>query len=194
MALLVLSLLLAQAPLTAPPSPASPDVTAPEAVAPGAEPADVKLFAQFVERHLLAVSASNTGFEVRQRERVFRLQDDDFPTAFTLVPDALTLARVAHDDFVLSSRLQVIGLASTGGALVAVVLATLVRTAILPLLITGLVASGVGLVLSLVALPFALSAQTKFFSAAAAYNRGLLDLRPSALSPLGGGLTLSLPE
>ena len=194
MTLLVLSLLLAQAPLTVPPSPASPDVTVPEAVAPGAEPADVKLFAQFVDRHLLAVSASGSGFELRQRERVFRLQDDDFPNAFTLVPDALMLARVAHEDFVLSSRLQVIGLAITGGALVAVVLATLVRTAILPLLITGLVASGVGLVLSLVALPFALSAQTKFFSAAAMYNRGLLDLRPSALSPLGGGLTLTLPE
>ena len=62
MTLLVLSLLLAQAPLTVPPSPASPDVTVPEAVAPGAEPADVKLFAQFVDRHLLAVSASGSSF------------------------------------------------------------------------------------------------------------------------------------
>lgn len=193
MTLLVLSLWLAQAPLTAPPPPVSTEAPGSEAVAPGAEPADVKLFAQFVDRHLLAVSASGSGFELRQRERVFRLQDDDFPTAFTLVPDALMLARVGHDDFVLSSRLQVIGLAITGGALVAVVLATLVRTAILPLLITGLVASGVGLVLSLVALPFALSAQTKFFSAAAVYNKGLLELRPAA-SSLSGGLTFALPD
>lgn len=195
-AIFVSLLIFAQAPLTAPPAPmpVPPDAAPPEAVAPGAEPPDVKLFAQFVERHLLAVSASNTGFEVRQRERVFRLQDEDFSSAFSLVPEALAQAKVAHDDFLLSSRLQIIGLAVTGAALGVVLVATLVRVAVLPLLIAGLVASGAGLVLSLIALPFALSAQTKFFSAAAAYNRGLLDLRPSTTSPPGGGLTLSLPE
>lgn len=191
---LVLALCLAQAPLTVPPAPAPQETPPPEAVSPGAEPPDVKLFAQFIERHLLAVSATNTGFEVRQRERVFRLQDDEFPTAFTLVPEALAMAKVAHDDFVISSRLQIIGLAVTGAALGVVVIATLVRVALLPLLIAGLVASGAGLVLSLIALPFAISAQTRFFSAAAAYNRGLLDLRPSLSPPLGGGLTLALPE
>jgi hypothetical protein len=186
---LLLALCVAQAPLSEPPL--APPTT--EAVTPGAEPAEVKQFAQFVERHLLAVGASGAGFEVRQREHVFRLQDEDFEAAFTLVPDALNLARASHEAFVLSARLQITGLAVVGAGLVATLVATLVRSAVIPLLVGSLVASGAGLVLALVALPFALSAQTKFFSAIATYNRGLLDLRPPQL-PLGGGLTLALPQ
>jgi hypothetical protein len=195
MSTLVLALLLTQAPPETTPPPLAPPTTEPIApTAPSAtEPAEVKLFAQFVERHLLAVSATGAGFEIRQRERLFRIQDDDFETAFTLVPDALTAARVAHEDFVTASRLQVIGLSITGAALAAVVVATLVRSVVVPLLVVALAGSLVGLVLSLVALPFAISAQTKFFGAVAAYNRGLLDLRP-APSPLSGGITLALPE
>lgn len=184
---LLLALVLAQAPLTSPP-PLAPPTTE----APTAEPPEVSLFAQFVERHLLAVGISGASFEVRQRERVFRIQDDDFETAFALVPDARALARVAHDDFVLASRLQIIGLSVVGGAAVAVIAATLVRTVILPLLVASLIGSGVGLVLSIIAVPFALSAQTKFLSSIATFNRGLLELRPPP-SPLGGGLTLALP-
>ena len=186
---LLLALVLSQAPLSEPPL--APPTT--EAVTPGAEPAEVKLFAQFVEHHLLAVGASGAGFEVRQREHVFRLQDDEFETAFALVPEALSLARASHEAFVFSARLQLIGLVVVGAALVATVISTLVRTAILPLLVASLIGSGVGLILALVALPFALSAQTKFFSAIATYNRGLLELRPPP-SPFGGGLTLALPE
>ena len=187
--MLLLALVLSQAPLSVPPL--APPTT--EAVTAGAEPAEVKLFAQFVEHHLLAVGTSGAGFEVRQREHVFRLQDDDFETAFALVPEALTLARASHEAFVLGSRLQLIGLVVVCAALVVTVISTLVRTAILPLLIASLIGSGVGLVLALVALPFALSAQTKFFSAIATYNRGLLELRPPP-SSLGGGLTFALPE
>ena len=134
---------------------------------------------------------------------MFRIQDDDFESAFTLVPDAVASARVAHDDFILASRLQIIGLAVVGAALVVTIAATLVRTVVIPLLIASLVGSGVGLVLSLVALPFALSAQTKFFSSIATYNRGLLELRPpqptlapstSSAPGISMGLALALPE
>ncbi len=197
MSTLLLALCLAQAPLTTPPplSPA-PAEAAPsnvEAVPPGAEPAEVKLFAQFVERHLLAIGASGAGFEVRQRERVFRIQDDDFETAFSLVPDALISARVAHDDFVTAQRLQLIGLAVVGAALVATVVSTFVGRLIIPLLVASLVGSGVGLVMTLIALPFAMSAQSKFFSAIASYNKGLLELRPPP-SAVTGGLSFALPE
>lgn len=198
---LLLALLLAQAPdaapLTTPPLAPVPSGVegppSPESVSPGAEPAEVKLFAQFVERHLLGVSASGAGFEVRQRERVFRLQDDDFARAFSLVPDALAAARIAHDDFVTAARLQIIGVILVGAALVATVAATLVRSIVLPLLIAGLVGSGLGLILTLIALPFALAAQTRFFSSVATYNHGLLELRPPP-SALGGGLTLAFPN
>lgn len=193
---LLLAVLVAQAPaVPAPPAttppPLAPPTTEPIAPTPpsAAEPPEVKLFAQFVERHLISVSANGAGFEIRQRERLFRLQDDEFETAFTLVPGALADARVAHDDFVTASRLQIIGLSLTGAALGATVIATLVRAIVVPLLVVALVGSVVGLVISLIALPFAISAQTKFFGAVAAYNRGLLDLRP-APPPLAGGLTL----
>lgn len=195
---LLLAVLIAQAPaVTTPPNttppPLAPPTTEPIAPTPpsASEPPEVKLFAQFVERHLLSVNASGAGFEIRQRERVLRLQDDDFETAFTLVPGAFADAKVAHEDFVTASRLQIIGLALTGAALGATVVAVIVRSIVLPLLVTALIGSAVGLVISLIALPFAISAQTKFFGAIAAYNRGLLDLRPS---PLAGGLTLALPE
>ncbi|MDP3153567.1 MAG: hypothetical protein Q8N23_12895 [Archangium sp.] len=191
---LLLALVLFQtpevAPLTTPPL--APPST--EAVSPGAEPPEVKLFAEFVDRHLLAIGASGSSMEVRQRERVFRLQDDDFETAFKLVPEAFASAQQAHSDFLVASRLQIAGLAVVGAALAVTVVSTLVRTLLLPLLIASLAASGVGLVLSLIALPFALSAQSKFFSAVAGYNRGLLDLRPPQNPALGGGLTLALPE
>lgn len=186
---LLLALVLAQAPeapLTTPPPLAPPAGDA-------FEPVEVKRFAQFVDRHLLGVNASGAGFEVRQHERVFRLQDDDFESAFALVPDALAAARIAHADFVTSARLQIIGLSVVGAALVVTVASSLVRSILLPLLIASLAGSVVGLVLTLVALPFALSAQTKFFSSIATYNHGLLELRPPP-SPLGGGLTLALPE
>lgn len=181
----------AQVPAVTTPPPLAPPTTEPIAPTPpsASEPAEVKLFAQFVERHLISVSANGSGFEVRQRERILRLQDDDFETAFSLVPGAFADAKVAHEDFLTASRLQIIGLALTGAALGATVVAVIVRSIVLPLLITALVGSVVGLVISLVALPFAISAQTKFFGAVAAYNRGLLDLRPTP-SPLSGGVTL----
>ena len=73
MSTLLLALCLSQAaPLTTPPLSPAPAELAPsnvEAVPAGAEPAEVKLFAQFVEPHLLAIGASGAGFEVRQRER-----------------------------------------------------------------------------------------------------------------------------
>ncbi len=191
---ILLALVLFQTPevtkLTTPPL-APPNT---DAVSPGTEPPEVKLFAEFVDRHLLAIGSSGMGVEVRQRERVFRIQDDDFETAFKLVPDAFVSAQQAHSDFVIASRLQIAGLAVVGAGLVATIVATLVRAVLLPVLIASLVASGVGLVLSLIAIPFAFSAQSKFFSAVAGYNRGLLDLRPPQNPALGGGLTLALPE
>lgn len=186
----LLLMLLSQAPALTPPPP-SPEVT-PLPVA-AAEAPEVKLFAEFVERHLLAVDASNAGFTVRQRERVFRLQDDDFEEAFALVPEALAAARLAHADYVTGMRLQIASLIVLGVALGITAVAPIIIGVSLTWLIISLGATGVGLVLALVALPFLLSAQTKFFSSAASYNRGLLELRPPpAVMP--GGLTFPLPN
>lgn len=193
---LALSLLLTQTPaplVTPPPEP----ITPPAVAATQNEPPEVKAFSEFVGKHLLTINFAQGSFEVRQRERVFRLQDDDFASAFTLVPEALAMAQVAHDDYVMGMRLQIGGLIVVGASLVAILVAPLLPSLLLPLLIASLIGSGIGLVVTLIALPFMLSAQTKFFAALASYNRGLLDLRPppptSALVPLQGGLTFALP-
>lgn len=196
-----LTLLLTQAPTT-PPGPPASEAAPPsvEAVKAGTnEPAEVKAFAQFVDRHLLTLDPdmSQGSFRLRQRERVFSFKDDDYPDAFKLVPEAHELARKAQENVRLASVFQIIGLSAVGAGSAVIVIAPLIASAaFLPLLIAGLVLDLVGLVLVLVALPFAISAQTQFMSAVATYNKGLLDLRPPPdpqLAGPGGGLTIPLP-
>ncbi|MDP3503881.1 MAG: hypothetical protein Q8S33_26320 [Myxococcales bacterium] len=197
-------LLMSQAP-SAPPvvsagDPATTLVNSSEAMKPPAdEPAEVKAFAQFVDRHLLTLDPdmSQGALRLRQREHTFSLKDDDFPDAFKLVPEAYGLAQKAQENFRTSSTLQIVGLAALGGGTALVLLAPLLASgAFLPLLIAGLVLDLVAMTLVLVALPFSISASTQFTSAVATYNRGLLDLRPMPDAPgrvNAGGLTIPLP-
>lgn len=201
----LLAVLLSQAPSTPPltvPTEAPAPSGAVEAVKAGAdEPGEVKLFAQFVDRHLLTLDPdmSQGTFRLRQRERVFSFKDDDFADAFKLVPEAHELALKAQENLRMSSIFQIAGLSAVGAGSALVLLAPLLASgAFVPLLIAGLVLDLVGLVLVLVALPFAISAQTQFMSAVATYNKGLLDLRPVGESPgrpavPSGGLTIPLP-
>lgn len=201
----LLAVLLSQAPSTPPLTvPPEAPVAAPalEAVKAGSdEPAEVKLFAQFVDRHLLTLDPdmSQGTFRLRQRERVFSFKDEDFADAFKLVPEAHALAVKAQENLRMSSFFQIAGLSSVGAGSALVLLAPLLAsTAFVPLLIAGLVLDIVGVVLVLVALPFAISAQTQFMSAVATYNKGLLDLRPVGEAPArpaaaAGGLTIPLP-
>lgn len=202
----VVALLVTQAPVTTPPSPppTSPEPSASpavEAVKPIAgEPAEVKAFAQFVDRHLLTLDpdASTGSFRLRQRERVFSPRDDDFLDAFKLVPEALALAQKAQENARLSAIFQIVGLSAVGVGSALIVIAPIISASgvFIPLLIAGLVLDLLGLVAVVIALPMALSAGTQFLSAVATYNRGLLDLRPPpepGLAPPSGGLTIPLP-
>jgi hypothetical protein len=164
------------------------------------EGSEVKAFAQFVDRHLLAFEPDSWqgSLHLRQRERVLTVRDDDFTDAFRLVPEAASLAQKAKDNFAISVVLQTIGLSVAGVGLGLVLVATLFSSAFLPLLLTSLVADLVGLAVVLISVPFQATAMTQFTSAVATYNRGLLDLRPpsQALSVPGapeGGLVLVLP-
>jgi hypothetical protein len=203
MILSLVCLLVSQVP-SAPPvvtaDPATTLVPSSEAMKPPAdEPAEVKAFAQFVDRHLLTLDPdmSQGTLRLRQREHTFSLKDDDFPDAFKLVPEAYGLAQKAQENFRTSSTLQIVGLATLGGGTALLLVAPLLASgAFLPLLIAGLVLDLVAMTLVLVALPFAISASTQFTSAVATYNRGLLDLRPMPEGPgrvNAGGLTIPLP-
>lgn len=159
------------------------------------ESPEVTLFAQWAQRQLLSVNVAQGGFEVRQRERVFRLQDDDFADAFSLVPEAHQMAVLAHDSFIIGKRFQIAGLVVSCVAPGGLILASLLMSSalLMPLLVAALATAGVGLVLALIALPFMLTAQSKFFAALASHNQGLLELRPPPVVN-AGGLTLTLPS
>lgn len=201
----IVALVVSQTPAPAPPTPppAAPEpapATAEAVKATAAEPAEVKAFAQFVDRHLLTLDpdASQGAFRLRQRERVFSPKDDDFIEAFKLVPEAYALAQKAQENARLASIFQIVGLSAVGVGSALIVISPLIGAAglFLPLLVAGLVLDLVGLVAVVIALPMSLSAGTQFLSAVATYNRGLLDLRPppeSGLAPAQGGLTIPLP-
>jgi hypothetical protein len=181
---------------------AAPTTLAPSSEAmraPADEPAEVKAFAQFVDRHLLTFDPdmSQGALRLRQREHTFSLKDDDFPEAFKLVPEAYGLAQKAQESFRTSSTLQIAGLATLGGGTALLLVAPLLATgAFIPLLIAGLALNLVAATLVLVALPFSISASTQFLSAVATYNRGLLDLRPIPEGPgrvTSGGVSIPLP-
>jgi hypothetical protein len=202
----VVALLVTQAPVTSPPSPPPPTpevATSPTVAAVKAsagEPAEVKAFAQFVDRHLLTLDPdpSQGAFRLRQRERVFSPKDDDFLDAFKLVPEAYALAQKAQENARLASIFQIAGLSAVGVGSALIVIAPLIGATgiFIPLLVAGLVLDLLGLVAVVIALPMSLSAGTQFLSAVATYNRGLLDLRPPpepGLAPPSGGLTIPLP-
>jgi hypothetical protein len=163
------------------------------------EPPEVQAFATFLDRHLLSFDIDQTtGLKVRQRERLFSLREDDFVEAFRLVPEAFASAQRAYEAFRLANIFQIVGLSISGLSLAVVVAAPLLVSggAFLPLLAAGLVGSLVALVLVVIAVPFAITANNAFLSAVATYNKGLLDLRPV---PVGGppqlpqGVSIPLP-
>lgn len=163
------------------------------AVQPLPEPPEVTLFAQWAQRQLLSLNFNAGAFEVRQRERVFRIQDDDFAEAFSLVPEAHRMAVSAHEAFLSGQRFMIAGVVLSGVSLGGVLAASFLTASALffPLIVGALIASGAGLVLALIAMPFMVTAQSKFLAALASHNHGVLDLRPPR--PNAGGMTLVLP-
>ncbi len=192
MILLTLALLAQTAP---PPPPAPSDAAPPVATAPPAdEPAQVHHFADFVDRHLISLDPDlgKAAIGLRQGERTFSIKDDDFVQAFSLVPEAQAMARKAQEDLRTSTLLQIGALVAVAAGSAALVMVPLLGAGLMiPLLIAGAVLDLAGVVLLIVGLPFALSANTEFIKALSAYNHGLLKLRPGDSD--GGGLTIPMP-
>lgn len=141
---------------------------------------EVGAFSAFVDRHLLVANVTFNSLEVKQHDRVFRVEDEDFEEAFKLVPEtlALALARSGREQYLLSNTLQTIGLVFLGAAVVPIVLTVVLSGALIPLLIAAAGGFAVSLAFSVMAGPIALAAQEKLFSAVGSYNRGLLRLTP----------------
>lgn len=139
---------------------------------------EVGAFSAFVDRHLLVANVTFNSLEVKQHDRVFRVEDEDFEEAFKLVPETLALARSGREQYLLSNTLQTIGLVFLGAAVVPIVLTVVLSGALIPLLIAAAGGFAVSLAFSVMAGPIALAAQEKLFSAVGSYNRGLLRLTP----------------
>lgn len=132
--------------------------------------AEVKAFAEYVDRHLLVAESDPRDFTIRQRERVFHLGDDDIGQAFALVPEAQSLALQAQKTLRIARTLSGIG---TGAGLSFLLVPVLLTVP--PAVVAALVLSGLGLATMFLAIPFHALAKAQFTSAINVYNRALLD-------------------
>ncbi len=152
---------------------------------PADEPAATRDFAEFVDRRLLVLELDPQGLSVRQRERVVRITEDEFAEIFQLVPEAQALAVKAQKAFRVGAALQTVGAATNLGGATLLLVGTLMLS---PMSLAIAVIGGggamlVGCVAMALAQPFLQEAAKTFSSAIAAYNRGLLDLRPAGTAP-----------
>jgi hypothetical protein len=146
---------------------------------------EVRTFATFVGRHLLVVDADARGFSVRQNERLFHLADDDIAAAFAMVPEARALALQAQRNLRIATVLNTIGLSAAGAGSASIAFLPLLVTSAPALgvaIVAALLIAGAGLVASLIAAPFMMTAQAQFVSAVAVYNRALLEPERSPLA------------
>lgn len=194
LAALLATLLTQAGPLPAPPLPpaaadAAPSAAAssstsatPPSAAPGAQPSPTgaptpKTWTiEFADRHLVSLDVGMTGFKLRDSQRTWSL-GDGLAEAFTLIPEAAQLGEKADREYGVTQGLLVASLSVCGVGLLAIALAPVVATtvsAMVTMLGVGLVASLVGLVLALVALPYSAMAQQHALDAVSVFNHGLV--------------------
>ncbi|MFT3713757.1 MAG: hypothetical protein QM817_39360 [Archangium sp.] len=154
-------------------------------------PDEVGAFSEFVDRHLLSISLSEGGAQVRTRARAYRLVDEDFETAFALVPESVEMAHRAHEDAITSSHFHAAGMVMLGLSAGATLVASLLPAMIIPILVGSMVGLVISLVLTLIAIPLATNAQERFVNSVSTYNHGLLDLRSAAGQPSFGGMSVA---
>lgn len=170
---LLLAAVVSQAPVEPPVTLANTPVTLPPC-------GDVKLAAQFIDRHLLSVGLEAgfaTTWVVRSAERAFR--PGELREAMRLVPDAHAVADRADGEYRLGLGFMVAGLIAEGVALVASVVVLPVisiagtSAALALVLVPTLGALLLGAGLSLASSVFLQNSQQHGLEAVAAYNHGL---------------------
>lgn len=150
-------------------------------------------------RHLLdteLISVAATGWEItlRKGDRAFTLADEEWGTAFALVPEAQALSRSLRKSYDFGMTMvrvgigiELAGLAGAGGlALVALTMGTAllpVATIVALALVCGALGL-VGAVVAVIGLPALARAQTGTLDLVSSYNHGLAR-QPMPLFPLG---------
>jgi hypothetical protein len=153
------------------------------------EPPEALAVRQFVDDHLVTFDSVGWQSRVRQRERTFSLGDDDFASAFELVPEAHALAKSMRESylrgmrvFTIGSLVEVAGLLGATSVLVASVATTVAVGVGIGLALAFAAVTLVGAVISLFALPDLSRSHSQLFEVVSLYNHGLTR-RPITVLP-----------
>ncbi len=139
--------------------------------------ADLATVGRFLKAHLIEFDfRANKGLVLTQNGRDSRF-GESIVDAVALVPEAVTIARAADADYLKARWLTYggLGVALLGTVVTNLALVVLGSSAFVGVLIAGAAVTLVGLVLVLVGLPFAISAQSEFMKAISVYNQALID-------------------
>jgi hypothetical protein len=158
------------------------------------EPPETTAVRRLIDTELISVSSVGWEMKLRHRDQTFTLADEEWGTAFALVPEAQALAaslRQSHDFgmtmFRVGIGIELAGLAGAGGL---ALMALTIGTALLPvatIVALALVCAGlgvVGAVVALIGVPALVRAQRGTLELVSSYNHGLAR-QPLLSIPLG---------
>lgn len=165
--------------------------------APLEEPAAVTSLRTVFEANVLSVEPSMGGTTLRRGARAWRLEEDEWPAAFELLPElhreALSVSEKLRSALVLvrvGLAVEAIGLAGAMSTLLLVTFSAIaLPTAVLLAILSGLV--GVtGAVLGIVPLAAVSNANARVYELVGSYNRQLAHVELPATTPV---LSVPLP-
>jgi hypothetical protein len=166
------------------------------------EPPEAVAVRSFIDDHLVSIEGFNAPRRVRQGNRTFNVEDDDFPSAFQLVPEAHTLAKSVQENYRSGMRLFLIGTvieltgAVTAALLPLIMLSALSPTAVLGIALGAAVVTLAGLIISFVGLPALVRSQWGMYDLISTYNHGLtrrpITVLPAAPQPAAVAPVLQL--
>lgn len=153
------------------------------------EPPEAVAVRSFIDDHLVTFEAFNAPRRIRQGSRTFNVDDEEFPSAFSLIPEAHTLATSVQDNYRIGMRWTLIGTVIELGGAVAVGLMPVLNLAVAissTVMIAAMIAASavtlVGLVITFIGLPALIKSQVQMFELVSRYNHELTR-RPITVLP-----------
>ncbi|MFT3712076.1 MAG: hypothetical protein QM817_30915 [Archangium sp.] len=167
------------------------------------EPPEAVAVRSFIDDHLVTFEAFNAPRRIRQGSRTFNVDDDDFPSAFSLLPELHTLAGSVQDNYRSGMRWTAIGTvveltgALTVGILPVINLAVGISTTVMiAAMIAASAVTVVGLVITFIGLPALIKSQVQMFELVSRYNHELtrrpITVLPTAPQPASVAPVLQL--
>ena len=163
-----------------------------------AEPPETTALRAQIDTGLISVNQVGWQTTLRQGERSFSLSDEDWSTAFALVPESQALARSLKESYDFGMTMFRVGIAIELGGLLGAgglaVMALVIGTAVLPvatIVVLALVCAGLGLagaIVAVIGVPALMRAQGQTLELVSTYNHALTRQpvqQPGLVIPLG---------